>query len=430
MQTGGFRSPALAAIVCLLAFAPEGSRADDVAVGSLRLRGGYDANPQLLPGGRASAFAGLDAAFALGRSDDADISRTGLTGEFQRADYAARGILPSERARVALEAETDAAAGWTLKSSTSAESVRSYNLRAFDAVQSLRARRRDGPVQPFVVAELRYATLNETNAILVDFLPEDQRFVRGTLVPGLSVKTDRGEAGISVNLSATRYAQEPDLFGFRRNNERLQPYLFYRLDEDTIAFSAAVSRLYGVWHDIDFTDLRTTLFDLSLTLKGRGSPWTLDLAARREVGDTSFPISPVTVSEIYSGKLSYAPGGAWSVAALARWQRTGYRDSPFSTSVLGYGISARYDLGGGWSAGAELMRIASSALSGEPADGGVLTLSLTRRFDLSGLTAKTPPRDAAATIIKRTAAMPSSAQSGGPLKDPMPAPSISSQTVY
>lgn len=187
MQTGGFPSPALAVIVCLLALAPEDSRADDVALGSVRLRGGYDANPQLLPGGRGGAFAGVDAAFAMGRSDGGVDSA--LSGEFQRADYATRGLAPAQRAKVTFDAQSDPFgepfAGWTLKSQSSAESVTSATTRSFDAVQSLRLSADGDGVRPFVVGELRYSRLNETNAILTDFLPEDQRFIRATAIPGV-----------------------------------------------------------------------------------------------------------------------------------------------------------------------------------------------------------------------------------------------------
>ncbi|HWM83632.1 MAG TPA: hypothetical protein VNQ56_16355, partial [Pseudolabrys sp.] len=246
-----------------------------MALGSIRLRGGYDANPQLLPGGKPSAFTGVDAAFALGRSSDS--IKTGLTGEIQRADYAAREIDPSERMRVVLEAESEAFAGWALKSRTGVESIRSYNLRSFEAEQEVRAQWIGGAVRPFVSAAARYATLNETNAILTDFLPDDLRFTRVTLIPGITALTPLGEFGASINLSAIRYSPTLDLFGYRRDNERVEPFLFYRWTDDLVSVSAAVSHVNGVWHDVDFTDLRATLFDLSLSMRSKDHPWRLEL---------------------------------------------------------------------------------------------------------------------------------------------------------
>ncbi len=408
MQTGGFPSPALAVIVCLLALAPEDSRADDVALGSIRLRGGYDANPQLLPGGRGGAFAGVDAAFAMGRSDGGVDSA--LSGEFQRADYATRGLASAQRAKVTFDAQSDPFgepfAGWTLKSQSSAESVTSATTRSFDAVQSLRLSADGDGVRPFVVGELRYSRLNETNAILTDFLPEDQRFIRATAIPGVKAAFGNGEIGASVNLSATRYETDPDLFGYRRRNERIEPFLFYRAESALADVSIAVSRLAGTWHDPDFSPVRALLFDLGLTLHNPDKHWQFDATGRRSAADTTFPISPLTISELYSGTLSYGEPDRWRVGATARWLRTAYLDSPFSSAILSYGLTGSYQVNRDWSVGADLLRIHATALNGERVDSILATLSLTRRFawgekekkapapSSASAPAAPPPRDA------------------------------------
>lgn len=378
MQIGGFLSPALAVIVCFLALVPEDSRADDVAVGSVRLRGGYDANPQLLPGGRGGAFAGIDAAFAMGRSDGGVDSA--LSGEFQRADYATRGLAPAQRAKVTFDVRGDPFAGWTLKSQTSVESIDSATTRSFDAVQSLRLSAEGDGVRPFVVGELRYSRLNETNAILTDFLPEDQRFVRATVIPGAKTAFGHGELGASVNFSATRYETDPDLFGYRRRNERIQPFLFYRADSELADVSLAVSQLYGTWHDPDFSPVRALLFDFGLTLRSRDKHWQFDASGRRSAADTTFPISPLTISETYSSTLSYGEPDRWRIGATARWLRTAYLDAPFSSAVVSYGLTGSYRVSSDWSVGADVLRIHASALNGERVDSMLATLSLTRRF--------------------------------------------------
>jgi hypothetical protein len=395
----------------------EDSRADDVALGSVRLRGGYDANPQLLPGGKPSAFTGVDAAFALGRSSDT--VKAGLTGEIQRADYAARDTDPSERMRIALEAESETFAGWTLKARTSAESMRSYNLHSFEAEQAVRAQWTGGAIRPFVSVTARYATLNETNAILTDFLPDDLRFARATLIPGITALTPAGEFGASVNLSVTRYFPTLDLFGYRRDNERIEPFLFYRWNDDVVSLSAAVSRINGIWHDVDFSDLRATLFDLALSVRGKDHPWQLELSGRRTVGETSFPVSPVTISETYAGKLTYAGQDAWSVGLVARWQRTAYPDSPFSARTVAYGVTGSYRIDDDWSLGAEVVRINASALDGMPVDGAIGSMSLSRRFNLTGVSAAVQSTNAQPT--KRTAASPSRAQTERSARSAMPA---------
>jgi len=367
---------------------PEGSRADDVAVGSVRLRGGYDANPQLLPGGRGGAFAGVDAAFAMGRSDGGVDS--GLSGEFQRADYATRGLAPAQRAKVALDAQGEPFDGWTLTSQTFAESVDSATTRSFDAVQSLRLSADGDGIRPFVAGELRYSRLNETNAVLTDFLPEDQRFIRATAIPGVKTAFGHGELGASVNLSATRYEIDPDLFGFRRRNERVQPFLFYRAESALVDVSLAASRLYGAWHDPDFSPVRALLFDLGLTLRSPNKHWRLEAVGRRSAADTTFPISPLTISELYSGTLSYDEPDRWRIGATARWLRTGYLDSPFSSAIVSYGLTGSYQVSSDWSVGADVLRIHASALNGERVDSVLTTLSLTRRFAFGERDRKAP----------------------------------------
>ncbi|MBN8966751.1 MAG: hypothetical protein J0H89_15585, partial [Rhizobiales bacterium] len=262
MRTAGFRA-VLAPIVGLLLLTSVGSgRADDAVLGSVRLRGGIDANPTLLPGARPSAFAGMDAAFAIGREEGGrDI---GIIAEIERTDYARADLDPSERYRVVLKAEDTAFDDWTLRSTSSIQTIRSATLRSFDAAQTVRAQWTGGPLRPFVAAEAHYTTLNETNAILVDFLPDDLRYGRVVLLPGVTAKIGDAEFGASVNLSGTRYAERFDLFGFRRDNERIEPFVFYRYAADGLSITASVSRLYGRWHDPDFSKVDETLYDVAL----------------------------------------------------------------------------------------------------------------------------------------------------------------------
>ncbi len=380
---------AFASVVGLLLLNPAAStQASDVALGSVRLRGGFDANPRLLPGGTGSGFAGVDGAFAIGREDGA--TKSGLVGEMERTEYTAGSIAPSERYRLGVEAETTAIGNWSLRSSSSIENTRTATLRSFDAAQRVRAGWTEGPVRSFVTAEIRYASLNETNAILTDFLPEDQRFGRATVTPGVTVALGGGaEVGASVSLSGTRYTEQLDLFGFRRDNERAEPFLFARYEGQGLSMSASVSRLHGRWHDVDFSDVRETLYDASLS-KTIGA-WTLDLGAKRFAGDTTFPISPLTISTGQFAKLSFAPDDRWKFGVLGRTLRTAYLDSPWSTAVLAYGVTASYALAKDWLVAAELLRINSTALNGEAADGGVVSLSLTRRFARDASPERTNP---------------------------------------
>ncbi|MGN6462902.1 MAG: hypothetical protein ACTHLY_17105 [Pseudolabrys sp.] len=324
----------------------------------------------------------------MGRSDDGIDSA--LSGEFQRADYATRGLAPAQRAKVTFDVRGDPFAGWTLKSQTSMESVDSATTRSFDAVQSLRLSATGDGMRPFIVGEMRYSRLNETNAILTDFLPEDQRFIRATAIPGMKVAFGHGEIGASVNFSATRYETDPDLFGYRRRNERVQPFLFYRADSELADVSLAVSQLYGTWHDPDFSPVRALLFDLGLTLRSPDKHWQFEATGRRSAADTTFPISPLTISELYSGTLSYGEPDRWRIGATARWLRTAYLDSPFSSAIMSYGLTGSYRINSDWSVGADVLRIHASALNREGVDSMLVTLSLTRRFAFGERDKKAP----------------------------------------
>jgi len=380
MAISGFRA-VLAPIVGLLILVPATSgKADDAALGSVRLRGGIDANPTLLPGGRPSAFAGLDGAFAVGR-EDGD-GKIGLVGEIERTEYAAPHLDPSERYRLTLKSERTLFGDWSLRSSGGIEAVRNTTLRTSDAALRARAQWMGGSLRPFLAAELHYSTLNETNAILVDFLPDDQRYGRAVLIPGATMTLGDAEFGASINLSATRYADRLDLFGFRRDNERIEPFLFYRYAGKGLSFSASVSQLRGTWHDPDFSSVRETLYDV--TFSNTQGAWTLDLGAKRFAGETTFPISPLTVSSSQFAKLTWTPDWIpdrrWTLSALARTLHTAYLDSPFAADTLVYGVTASYAMREDWLIGAEVLRVNATALNGEPVDGGLVSLSLTKRF--------------------------------------------------
>lgn len=344
---------------------------------SAGLRGGYDANPMLLPGkGNGSAFGGVQASFAAGHGDDT--RRLGVTGEAMHMEFAKRDIVPSDKQSIALKAETEIGKGWSLRATTEATNVTNYNVRAFDAVATAKLRPDAGTVRPFLTTEFRYATLNEPNAVLGDFLPEPQRFTRTTAIPGVVLVTEKFELGTSVNVSATRYTQEPDLFGFRRDNERVQPYVFASVKDQGFALSGSVSYLRGTWHDVDFSPVREVLWDVALTKQA--GDLTIELAAQRGVEDTTFPVSPVTVVTSYGASLSYAASAALSLRVFARALRTQYLDSPFTARTQAYGAGASYDLGKSYTLALDVSRVTGRQLDGTEVTGGVAMLSLGMKF--------------------------------------------------
>src|SRR5690606_17549657 len=141
-------------------------------------------------------------------------------------------------------------------------------------------------------------------------------------------------------------------------------------------------------------------------------PWHLDLSGSRTVGETSFPISPVSITETYAGTLRYTATAGWSLGLVARWLRTAYPDAPFSSRTLAYGVTGSYRIDDDWSLGAQVLRVSASALDGTPVKSAVGSLSLTRKFDLSN-----------SAPTKRTAVTPSNAQTERSSRSVMPAPS-------
>lgn len=350
---------------------------EEAWLATLRLRSGYDANPMLLPGkGHGAAFGGVDAAFGAGRGDDT--RRIGITADIQHTQFIARGVTPSERYGVALKGETEIGAGWSLRAGTEAIGVRNYSVQAFDAVTTAKLRPDAGVVRPFLTTELRYATLNEPSLVTGDFLPEPQRFGRVTAIPGVVLALDTLDLGTSVNVSATRYTQEPDAFGFRRNNERVQPYVFASLKDQGLDVSGSVSYLRGTWHDTDFSPVREVLWDVALS-KTAGD-LTVTLAAQRGVEDTTFAISPLAVVTSYAATVSYAASENMTLRVFARGLRTAYLDAPFTSRTQAFGIGVGYDIGKLYTLGAEISRIRGTTLGGGAVDGGVAMVSFGMKF--------------------------------------------------
>jgi hypothetical protein len=284
----------------LLVLLASAARAEDEFLGSLQLRGGYDTNPDLSFAAHGTALAGINAVVVAGRSTESYVAA--VTGEASYTRYRETVDAPLARYRAAFDIASKDESEFSLKSATSVTSFENYNTKSLDAIERVKLRKTSGVVQPFVTAELRYSQLNESSILLNEFLPRPEVFLRGTIIPGVAMKNDAWEVGASLNLSATRYEGELDYFGFRRDNERIEPFLFLRYSKDRFSLFASLSRLYGDWHDADFSDVRKTLYDIALSYNGE--PFGFELSAKRTAEETTFPISPVTIDTAYAGKIA------------------------------------------------------------------------------------------------------------------------------
>jgi len=388
------RSVQVLIIVFLLTATRAAQAADTVSpanqhdfAASFLLRGGYDTNPEFSSGNGigGSAFIGAQTALAAGsKFDNATI---GVAAEAGTVHYANPEATPTQRGKVILRGSLGDDR-LKLSSTTTIADVSSYNLRSSDVGQALKLEGRVDRLKLFVTAEGGYASLNQTNAIFQDFLPSPHRFLRASIVPGVSVVSGKAEVGVSVNLSARRYHDAFDDFGYRRDNERVQPFVFAKYENESVTAFGSVSRLYGKWHDVDFSDVDRLLFDASVSW--RVKPFKIDILATRRASETTFPISPITIDTIYSAKASWTIDPAWTLAASLGYADTEYLDSPFAARTLTYGLGVTRDLGNDLVLGIDLTRAQGTLISGARADALIVMTSLTRKF---GAPAKTmaPP---------------------------------------
>ena len=364
----------LAGLICLSAAA---AHAEDDFVASVRLRGGYDTNPVFSNGGGigGSAFIGTDTALAAGTKEKN--YSYGVAAEASTTQYANPLAVPALSGKVVLRG-TYGTDDLNVSATTTIADTNTYNLRSSDLVQSVKGEARFGTIKLFTTVEGARSSLNQTNAIFQDFLPSPQVYLRGTLIPGVAWVQDRLEIGASVNLSVRRYQREFDDFGYRRDNERVQPFLFAKYQDKDITAFASISQLRGTFHDVDFTNVNAVLYDASL--QWRAAPFTIDLAAYRRAGETTFPISPITLDTAYTAKATWQVEPKLTLTAAIGYAATDYLDSHFSAQTLTYGIGASHDLGGGYALGLDLSRAQGSLISGEKASAIIVSSSLTRKF--------------------------------------------------
>ncbi len=358
-----------------LAVRPAGA-ADDFAA-SLRLRGGYDTNPQFSNGLGigGSAFVATDLALAAGTKEEG--YSFGAAAEASRTQYFNPLAPPASNGKVILRGLLgDDQAG--VSAVTTLSDISTYNLRATDAIQAVKGEAKFGAIKLFTTVEGAHSSLNQTNAFFQDFLPNPHVYLRGTVIPGIAFARDKFEIGTSVNLSVRRYTQELDDFGYRRDNERIQPFVFARYSDDDITVAGSISHLRGTWHDVDFSNVSAYLYDANLTW--RLKPFTIDLAASRRANETTFPISPITLDRTFTGKISWQAAPNLTLNAAAGYISTQYLDSPFSAQTVTYGVGLSHDLGHGYAFGFDVTRAQGTLISGEKASAIIVMSSLTKRF--------------------------------------------------
>lgn len=351
--------------------------ADDEFAASLKLRGGYDTNPEFstYSGVGGSAFIGTDTALAAARKEEG--YSVGVAVEANTTNYANRLVTPALGGKVILRGMVGND-DLNLTSTSTVANVSTYNLRQSDLIQSFKAEAKVDSVKVFVTAEGAQSSLNQTNVIFQDFLPSPQQYLRGTIIPGVAYVRDKFEIGTSVNLSARHYSQEFDDFGFRRDNERIEPFLFAKYNSDEFSAYASVSQLFGQWHDVDFSNVNRTMFDANMTW--RPKPFTVELSATRRAAETTFPISPITIDTSLVAKASWQVADTWKVSAATGYFSSEYLDSPFFSQTRTVAAGLSHDLPDNYTVGLDLTYARGTLISGDKASAVIITSSLTKRF--------------------------------------------------
>jgi len=369
------RKAVLCGIVVTAAFHP--AWAEDEFAASLRLRGGFDSNPQFSNGNGigGSAFVGTDASMVAAHKDG-DTS-LGVAAEASQTQYTNPQATSALSGKIVIRGMLGGD-DLNLSSVMTIADTSTYNLRSSDFIQSVKGEAKFGSFKLFATGEGARSSLNQTNAIFQDFLPEAQQYLRGTLIPGVAYVRGKFEIGTSVNLSMRRYAQEFDVFGYHRDNERIQPFVFAKYTDKDFSLTGSLSQLRGTWHDPDFSNVKELLYEGHL--HWRRDALTLELTAWKRANETTFPISPITIDAAYTGKLSWAASERLTLSAAAGYATTRYLDSPFDAQTATVAFGGSYDLGNDYAVGLDLTYATGVLISGDKADALILSSSITKKF--------------------------------------------------
>ncbi|WP_295845700.1 outer membrane beta-barrel protein [Tardiphaga sp.] len=372
----------IGAIGILLLGAP--ARAEDEFLASLRLRGGYDSNVQFSSGHNpvGSAFIATDAALAAGAKDGD--SSWAITADGSTTRYANQLLVSATTGKVLLRGSMGDDE-LRISSVSSIVDISTYNLRATDILQVFKVESLQDKVRLFVSAEGGRSTINQTNAIFQDFSPQPLQYWRGAIIPGVSVIRGKAELGVSLNVSARRYTDELDIFGYRRDNERVQPFLFGKYDGDELTGFASISQLYARFHDVDFTNVDRTLFEANVGWRPKAvKQLSVDLGAQRRAGETSFPISPITIDTLYTAKAGWQVDPKLLLTALVGYAATEYLDSPFRQQITTVGVGLSREITSDVRWGMDLSRTTGTLINGDKASAIIVASSLTKTFSPNG----------------------------------------------
>src|SRR3569623_3085573 len=172
------------AVVCgsWLGAARQPAWAEEEVAASLRLRGGIDTNPQFSTGNGigGSACIGTDAPMVAAHKDGD--TRLGVAAEASQTQYANPQATPALSGKIIIRGMLGGD-DLNISSVTTIADTSTYNLRSSDFIQSVKGEAKFGSFKLFATGKGARSSLNQTNAILQDYLPDAQLYMRGTLNP-------------------------------------------------------------------------------------------------------------------------------------------------------------------------------------------------------------------------------------------------------
>jgi hypothetical protein len=361
-----------------LAFSVAPALAAEEFVASLRLRGGYDSNPLLTPGGKGAAFTTLDAAFAGGRKNDSGWI-SGVTGEFSVTKFSEPEFTAFQNHRFRLRLSNENVEDFSVDSTATFAAAKTYDTRISLASQRAHIQYVKGKLQPFVTGDIRAVALNELSPLLGDFLPEPLHFLRGTITPGIAYVEGKNEAGVSLTAGHSKYEGNADYFGFRRDHTRVQPAAYAKFENERLLLRGSISYFRAYSEDIFFTDVSHFLFDIGGTTNWEG--WSAEVSLAQTAEETSFPVSPMTINRLFQARLSRSFDDRIILGVFMRDLRREYWDTPLHSRTRLVGFDVNHIIGPEIALAGEVAFARSLLLSGDEADGVVATLSLTKRFN-------------------------------------------------
>ncbi len=309
------------------ALAQNTDRIAEINSATIGLRGGYDSNPTDGERARGSAFVtqALNWDYARGSNRDG----YGLSLTMQNTTYHPRVIAASLANNLTFTAATPLTEALTLRGVLTASNEQTWSRRQNAALLRTRLEYDQETFRLFGSLEARAGALNERNYFaLGSFLPRDENSLTVTTLAGAAYKTTYGEIGVSASAARTRYLEDYDYIGFRRDNDRVQPNLFYAGNVAGATLEGSVSPLNAWFPAKDFDSLRRLLYTAKAKIPL--GAFTVALTSSRTTQETTLPFSVIDLVTQHEARLT---ARFWEKNAVSLFVRQKIDDY--------YGLSAK-----------------------------------------------------------------------------------------